>query len=345
MDWYRSVLEVHKYLPATDILTNTSTVHSVWMRASDATELWAVLCDRLEPVCISVPLKSAYRLHAFSSVRLTCVGKHTLQFFNCVTTQWEPPVSLSQKIPAEFCSSAGLLSDGTVFLCGGSETNASNRYDKVKTFPDSYRIQQGGVVTTLQPMSAARVHHGLIEVGGAVYVFGGKPFPSPFKEGLCTCERWPIPTHCRWETVPWEGLPDVPRPVWGFNPCSHGLNIYLYAYYPVTIYAFDTVTRVYSEWATVPGFNAAQQASLVIHSQNLVVLQTEGLATLQWESSYGKVTDCTMLNVFANGVVNPVLVGSIVYQLDYASGAVFCVDVDTKKTTKMYKRPVPGTVE
>ena len=339
MDWYRSVLEVHKYLPATDILVSASTVHSVWTRASASFELWSLLCESLDSPCLDLPPKSAYRAHSFASVRLPLLTEHTLQFFNCARDRWESAIPLSQPLLVDQSSSVVTQTDGSVFVCGGRERPIPGKENCFRYTNDTFWIHGNGTVATLQPMLSHRGHHALAVVKGALYVFGGK---AQILDGvsiqLFSCEKLRLP--CGRDSKPqyWESLPNTSQLVSGCNPCTYQLQVYLYNYSsPGTVCVFDTVTNTFAEWAHFLGSQPKMESCLFFHNGELIVLRTLAIDFFSWEQKQGRLHRSNRLGgVLAKGAASPLVTASKVYIADYVAKVVFCFVVKELKVTKSY---------
>lgn len=296
-------------------------VNEVWHKAAESRELWACFCELEIAVSFTEHPKVTYRKWAYSQGNLVHVESASMRVFNCRKRKWSALVRLSAPVEITFNSSAVLLADTRLLLCGG--------FDSCNTLNDclscAYLIDSNGVVTSLEPLNKRRANHALIEVNQAVYTFGGTI--KGIRGGIVSVsERIGGPFVGKI----WEILPEMPSPHWGINPCKAREVIYLCGkiYPQACVQSFNTISLEFSRLCVIFASSSMQQMCLCFYRDLLVVLQTKQITVI--DITQEKVLqDKAHAGAFANGVLNPVLIGSRIWHLDYASGREFSFDLAT----------------
>lgn len=316
--WYRSVLEVLKFCSPQRVL-DCAAINQVWSKAAESHELWTCLCEPEIEFSSAENPKVTYRKWDYSQRSLVHVEPASLRVFDCRKQEWSALVALKSKIEVTFCSSAVLLANTHLLLCGGVNTSVSSN----QCSACAYLLDLKGDVTNLEPLNVSRANHALIEVNGAVYVFGGT-WKGRRGDTIRASERIISPFIRK----NWEMLAEMAESHWGFNPCKARGVIYLCGknQSQTFIQSFDTFSLEFSPLRIIFESPALQQMCLLFHQSHLVVLQTNRLTVIDIVQEQ-VLSDQAHRGAFANGVMNPVLTDSRIWQLDYASGRLFSFDL------------------
>lgn len=318
--WYRSVLEVLKFCSPQGVL-GCAAINQVWSKAADSQEIWACLCEAEIAFSSTEHPKVTYRKWSYAQGILVHAKSASMRMFDCRKREWSPVVTLSVNIEVTFCSSAVLLADTRLLLCGGVDLGVRDS----QCSGCAYILDLNGSVTSLEPLNVSRANHALIEVYRAVYVFGGMT-RGRMGKSVGTSERISSP----FVRKNWEILPEMTEPHFGFNPCKVREVIYLCGKikFQVFIQSFNTFSLEFSNLHILLESTVQQQMCLFLHQGHLVVLQTKRLAVIDLVQKQ-VLSDQEHNGAFANGVMNPVLTGSRLCHLDYVSGRIFTFDLST----------------
>ena len=137
------------------------------------------------------------------------IESQKISFFDFERKSWRKSVTVRGKIVSNGHRFV-LLSDNTVFLCGGR--------DKETVFASSFVLDSGGKVQKWADMQVARFAHGLVCYLKFVYSFGGQ---TQDKESSAHSELMKL-TENRWETIA-----EMPSPRKNFVPTVFQRRIYL----------------------------------------------------------------------------------------------------------------------
>ena len=158
---------------------------------------------------------------AYLQVPMPClplVFTDSIAYFDFLTEQLGPKVSLSRSIAKDSGSMWAVIDANRIFLCGGGYFHV---------WKSAYLLQRDGEVQELPNMQVGRSHSGLALWKGAVHVFGSG---SSSEGAECKCERLSL------TALAWEWLPDMHRERWLFTPAVWKDAIYLCLY---TIEVYD----------------------------------------------------------------------------------------------------------
>lgn len=317
--WYRSVLEVLKFCSPQGAMGG-ETVDEVWCKAAKSRELWGCFCEQEIVLSVTEHPKETYRKWAYSQGNLVHVEPASMRVFNCRKLQWSGPIPLTTHVEVNFNSSAVLLTDTRLFLCGGVDSSRREN----DSLSSAYLIDSNGVVINLERLNRSRANHALIEVNKAVYTFGGT-VKERRGETVAVSERICSPFVGK----NWETLPEMQSPYWGINPCKLREVIYLCGKTnsQACVQSFNTISLEFSRLCIIFNSSFIQQMCMCFYKDLLVVLQTKETTVIDVVQEQ-VVREKVHPGAFANGVLNPVLIGSRLWNLDYASGRPFSFDFE-----------------
>lgn len=234
MDSFRSSLEVLKFLPPQEVLTQLSQVSKVWSRASNSDELWITFFDSEQVPALQScsSFKAGYQHFRCSPFSLFLLSKQSIDVFNVRKKRWVRRVRIQRRLPTDTASAFVVLPDGSLLICGGGDP----------VLAAAFRVDLNGVVVDLGPMEQARAEHGIVQMGSCVYVFGGendfgmlKSYERIEWEYLASIQA------CRWQAL---GNMHSARKL--LKPCVYEGLIYLYGGFTPDFEVYNPATNQFA---------------------------------------------------------------------------------------------------
>lgn len=218
----RALLEVLKWVEATDLLRVTAIVSNLWNQLSDCDELWICLCEDAGLEVTSSP-KASYRGEMCTV--LPVISKTNLCLFAASTKKVRALITFRTPLTENYCNAAVILPERNLLVCGGNCSSA-------------YLFSSTGVQTVLHSMVNPRTFHSAVYYASTVYVFGGA--------GSDQAEKLPYQSLATIETVEWQTLSSMIMPRSACSPCIFRTQIYLCGGNTNTCEAFDIPSEQFS---------------------------------------------------------------------------------------------------
>lgn len=234
MDSFRSSLEVLKFLPPQEVLTQLSQVSRAWSRASNSDELWITFFDSEEVPALQScrSFKAGYQHFRCSPFSLFLLSKQSIDVFNVRKKKWVRRVRIQRRLPTDTTSAFVVLPDGSLLICGGGDP----------VLAAAFRVDLNGVVMEIGPMEQARAEHGIVQMGSCVYVFGGENDYGMLK----TYERIQWEYLAELQSCHWQALGTMHSARKLLKPCVFSSLIYLYGGYTPDFEVYDPVTTQFT---------------------------------------------------------------------------------------------------
>lgn len=258
MEWVRSIIEVLKFTSAEDVLLSGCLVCSLWTSAAANSELCSLYIEQ-HPTWLTYrlpneSLSSLYQRLANHSL-LYSLSHRQIQSFDCLSSQFLPPIPLDISIPCDTRSAIAVSTDSAcIYWCGGG----------INPHPRTYKYENS-LITRLGNMQDPRNIHSLVYFDKKLYVFGGNSGNRLLSSAEIMKEGWKSLGNMRFKRA-------------GFNACVLKDFIYLIGGYTDRCEAFSMVFLTYSTLNfSLPQNNS--QSCVAITASNVLIIATKGYLT------------------------------------------------------------------
>lgn len=235
--------------------------------------------------------------------------------FNCSTAAWSKKIVLNTTIRVDHRSSALVLPNTHIFICGGLGGN--------EWLQDAYEIDAlSGVASQLKCMLGRRGRHGLVQYYNWIYVFGGWN-GAPMR----SCERYSLLRET------WEPVQDLISARDSLTPAVYRHSAYLCGGSNTTdCESYDFACGKFSPL----GFNLPETGYIraIVLGTDLLLL-SDSKMTRRSLVSEGVSQELSHPNYRANGSMSPIVLNTEIWCLSYsANGAALCICGGTGELVK-----------